>query len=38
MTPITKLTLLRVGSAKALTRSATEGDIKEGLGAVQYFL
>lgn len=38
MTLHTTITLLRVGSAKTLTRSATEGDIKEGLGAVQYFV
>lgn len=33
-----KTVLLRVGSAKALTRSAIEGDLKEGLTSQQYYV
>ncbi len=38
MTTKTTLALLRIGSAKDLTKSAVEGDLKEGLTSQQYFI
>lgn len=38
MTSTNTLALLRIGSAKDLTRSVAEGDLKEGLTSQQYYI